>query len=193
MDQERTLHDMRTSSQQLTWLVEQGNHKLVASISRIAGDRESKESKLPKNRDVEEMERLFVTPFPSIEDMQGICGLCDYVLLKLGSMNHLNVKAFRALRIKPNQNPRQAYSNALREAELLYKSKVQGFDKWLELFNLVTPPELDDGGCFFSKPLHANIDTVCRTLLNGVPNTDYEKHIQMYVEQEVVVLQKIRA
>jgi len=115
--------------------------------------------------------------------MQGICCLCDYVLLKLGSMNHLNVKAFRALRIRPNQNPRQAYSNALREAELLCKSKVQGFDKWLELFNLITPPELEDGGCFFSKPLHANIDTVCRTLLNGVSNTDYEKHIQVYVEQ----------
>jgi len=183
LDAERTEHDMRTPAQQLTWLIEQGKHELATTANNFAESRARKEHSKPKNPDVDRIRRLTLTPFNSIEDMKGLCGICDYVLLKLGSMNHLNVKAFRALRIRPNQNPRQAYTNALRDAELLTKSKVQGFDMWLELFNLVTPPELDGGGCFFSKPLHANIDTVCRTLLSGVESTDYEKHINVYVEQ----------
>jgi hypothetical protein len=74
-------------------------------------------------------------------------------MLRLGAINHLNVKLFEQLRMLPGETPLQAHARVRREAEVIDNAQVGSFQMDIALFCLITVAERPDKSTFLTKTL----------------------------------------
>jgi hypothetical protein len=119
-----------------------------------------------------------------VSDFVGLIWLRDYLLHRLGAISVRNVKRFELLRMLKNENPSQAYARVKREAELLQRAGVTGFNMEIALHELITTSQHPDGHSFLTKPLHKYcFHTVQSQLIaRRIKNNDHEARTLLWIE-----------
>jgi hypothetical protein len=179
-----TVHTTRDGMQQYYFLGESPLYKQhIPMINQITQHLRQDEIDLRKAFGEERQVHPRFQQYNNIRDFVGLTWLMEQVLLRLGAINHLNVKMFEKLRILPNENPSQAYSRVRREAILIHMAEVGSFDKDIALHNLITSAQLPDGHTFLTKALYNH----CRHIVQGqiiqnkIPRNAHEEITQLWI------------
>jgi hypothetical protein len=180
-----TEHSTRTGIQKLRYIGRQDDLKHhVPDINQM--------TKLYRQQEEDER-RLFgadrqVDPryqqYQNVTDFVGLMWLRDYLLLRLGAISVRNVKRFEQLRMLKNENPSQAYARVRREAELLERANVSGFNMHIALHELITTSQHADDHSFLTKTLYNRCFPIVQNQMiqRRIKNNDHEAKTQLWIE-----------
>jgi hypothetical protein len=181
----RYTHENRNGVQKLQFLSDHSTlKKHVRSIKDLAKIYREQEDDARKKLGIDRQIEHRYQQYKNVSDFVGLIWLRDYLLHRLGAISVRNVKRFKLLCMLKNENPSQAYARVKREAELLQRAGVTGFNMEIALHELITTLQHPDGHSFLTKPLHKYcFHTVQSHLIaRRIKNNDHEARTLLWIE-----------
>jgi hypothetical protein len=151
---EINIHETRTGLERYEYIHEHKDLcKNVKLIDKKVAHYETTETNAKRRYGGDRILESKTQQYNNVNDFVALNWARKKIMLRLGAINHLNVKLFEQLRMLPGETPLQAHARVRREAEVIDNAQVGSFQMDIALFCLITVAERPDKSTFLTKTL----------------------------------------
>jgi hypothetical protein len=181
---EINIHETRTGLERYEYIHEHKDLcKKIKLIDKKVAHYETTETNAKRRYGGDRILESKTQQYNNVNDFVALNWARKKIMLRLGAINHLNVKLFEQLRMLPGETPLQAHARVRREAEVIDNAQVGSFQMDIALFCLITVAERPDKSTFLTKTLwemcYHTVNTQ-QIILKIAPN-DHARIVELWI------------